>query len=157
MPKILRHYSTKQLHVQLTVRTELRRPSTTAPPPPTRVRIREQVRVQRRHQADIALKREQLRAFYAEREPSKMSAVDTLVSSKYKFVNVVTSLRTKYGAVPDGWEIYLPESQRGQGTEKQELKAGAQEHAQVTTKQEQEKQEEKKEEKAKPTKTGWFW
>ena len=40
--------------------------------------------------------------FYQKHEPSKVAAVDTLLS-QYKFEDVVSSLQKKYGALPEGW------------------------------------------------------
>ena len=48
------------------------------------------------------VRKEQLIQFYQKHEPSKVAAVDTLLS-QYKFEDVVSSLQKKYGALPEGW------------------------------------------------------
>lgn len=48
-------------------------------------------------------RKQQLREFYKIHEPSKIGAVDTLLT-QYKFVDVVASLQKKYGTLPAGWD-----------------------------------------------------
>jgi uncharacterized protein YbdZ (MbtH family) len=53
------------------------------------------------------LKKQQLTEFYQKHEPSKVGAVDTLLT-QYKFEDVVASLKKKYGTVPAGWDPSVP-------------------------------------------------
>ena len=52
--------------------------------------------------ADLELRKQQLTAFYQKHEPSKVSAVHTLLT-QYKYEDVVASLMKKYGTLPEGW------------------------------------------------------
>jgi hypothetical protein len=52
--------------------------------------------------AEEQLRKQQLTAFYQKHEPSKVSAVDTLLT-QYKYEDVVASLMKKYGTLPEGW------------------------------------------------------
>jgi acyl-CoA-binding protein/uncharacterized protein YbdZ (MbtH family) len=53
--------------------------------------------------SDKAARKQELTAFYKKHDPSKISSVDTILQN-YAFHAVVTSLQTKYGELPAGWE-----------------------------------------------------
>ena len=55
----------------------------------------------------LELRKQQLRDFYQIHEPSKIAAVDTLLT-QYKYEDVVASLRKKYGKLPAGWDSAAP-------------------------------------------------
>ena len=52
--------------------------------------------------SEMEAKKQQLTAFYQQHEPSKIPAVDTLLT-QYKYEDVKASLLKKYNALPDGW------------------------------------------------------
>ena len=56
--------------------------------------------------AELQQRRDELVAFYTSREPSKLANVDLLLSH-YRVEDIAESLRSKYGALPDGWAALL--------------------------------------------------
>ena len=48
-------------------------------------------------------RRKQLIQFYEQHNPAKLAQIDDLLAN-YKFADILASLRTAYGTVPDGWE-----------------------------------------------------
>eukprot|EP00937_MAST-01D_sp_MAST-1D-sp2_P000814 g814.t1 len=69
-------------------------------------------------QSEAEKRKTALTKFYEHHDPSKICDVDTLLSGKYEFVEVVKSLHTKYGSLPEGWDAKLnPPKQLGEARE----------------------------------------